>query len=306
MKSLKSFTLLLCTLWTLSASSQELNCIVSVNTSQIQGTNKEIFYTLRDAITDFMNNTAWTNNTFEVYERIECTMMFNINEEVTTGSYRATLSIQSRRPIYGSSYNSVMLNYVDNDVDFRYTENDPLEFSDNSHISNLTSILAYYAYIIIGLDYDSFSHEGGTPYFMVAEKIVTNAQSASDPGWKAFESDRRKNRYWLVDNILNDDYSPLREFNYKYHRLGLDVMDEDDAMVRGRTVIRESVIELERFYRSKPDPFMHYFQILLDAKANEIVQIFSEAPPADKTRIYTVMTTIDPANTSRYESLKSS
>jgi hypothetical protein len=197
-----------------------------------------------------------------------------------------------------------MLNYVDNDVNFRYTENDPLEFSDNSHISNLTSILAYYAYIVIGFDYDSYSLEGGTPLFMIAEKIVTNAQSASDPGWKAFESERRKNRYWLVNNVLNDDYSPLREFNYKYHRLGLDVME--DALERGRMVIRESVIELERFFKSKPDPFMHYFQIVLDAKASEIVQVFSEAQPADKTRIFNVLSNIDPANTSRYESLKES
>jgi hypothetical protein len=230
--------------------------------------------------------------------------MFNIKEEVTSGVYKATLSIQSRRPVYGTSYNSVMLNYVDDEVNFKYTENDPLEFSENSHISNLTSVLAYYAYIVIGLDYDSYSLKGGTPFFMKAEKIVNNAQSSADPGWKAFESRGRKNRYWLVTNILDDDYSPLREFNYKYHRLGLDVME--DAVERGRLVIREAVVELERFFKAKPDPFMHYFQVVLDAKAEEIVQIFSEAQPADKSRVYAIMTTIDPANTSRYESLKAS
>lgn len=305
MRILKSFFSVLSILWTLSASSQELNCIVTVNTNQIQGTtNREIFNTLDDAITDFMNNTAWTNNVFEIYERIECNLVFNIQKEVTTGAYEAQLSIQSRRPVYGTSYNSVMLNYVDDEVNFKYTENDPLEFSENSHISNLTSILAYYAYIVIGLDYDSYSHEGGTPYFMKAEKIVDNAQSASDPGWKAFESRGRKNRYWLITNILDDDYSPLREFNYKYHRLGLDVMD--NALERGRLVIKESVIEMEQFFKSKPDPFMHYFQVVLDAKADEIVQVFSEAQPADKTRIYNIMSTIDPANTSRYEALKES
>jgi hypothetical protein len=276
-----------------------------MNTSQIQGTtNKDIFLTLRDAISDFMNNTTWTNNVYEIYERIECNLMFNIKEEVTSGVYKATLSIQSRRPVYGTSYNSVMLNYVDDEVNFKYTENDPLEFSENSHISNLTSVLAYYAYIVIGLDYDSYSLKGGTPFFMKAEKIVNNAQSSADPGWKAFESRGRKNRYWLVTNILDDDYSPLREFNYKYHRLGLDVME--DAVERGRLVIREAVVELERFFKAKPDPFMHYFQVVLDAKAEEIVQIFSEAQPADKSRVYAIMTTIDPANTSRYESLKAS
>lgn len=304
MKLLKPILILFISLSTLSVNSQELNCIVSVNTSQIQGTNKDIFFTLRDAIRDFMNNTTWTNHVFEINERIECTLMLNVKEEVTTGSYKASLNVQARRPVYGSSYNSVMLNYVDDEVNFKYTENDPLEFSETVHISNLTSVLAYYAYIIIGLDYDSYANEGGTPHFMKAEKIVTNAQSAADPGWKAFESRGRKNRYWLVTNILAADYSALREFNYKYHRLGLDVME--DALERGRLVIQESVIELERFYKAKPDPFMHYFQVVLDAKAEEIVQVFSEAQPADKTRIYSVMSTIDPANTSRYEPLKTS
>ncbi len=304
MKSLRTLILFLFTFWSLLVNSQELDCRVTVNTQQIQGTNKDIFITLRDAISDFMNNSTWSNNVFEIYERIECNLMINIKEEVSAGVYKASLSVQSRRPVFGSSYNSVMLNYVDDEVNFKYTEHDPLEFSENSHLSNLTSVLAYYANIIIGLDYDSYSNEGGTPFFMKAEKIVTNAQSAADPGWKAFESRGRKNRYWLVTNILDDDYSPLREFNYKYHRLGLDAMD--DALERGRMVIQESVIEMERFYKNKPDPFVHYFQVVLDAKATEIVQIFSEAQPADKTKIFNIMSNIDPANTSRYESLKES
>ena len=286
----------------LSLFSQELSCIVSINTSQIQGTNKDIFNTLRDAISDFMNSRTWTNNVFEVNERIECNLMFNITEEISAGEYKATLSVQARRPVYGTSYNSVMLNYFDDDIKFEYTEYDPLEFSETAHLNNLTSVLAYYAYIILGLDYDSFSLNGGTVYLEKAEKVVTNAQSASAPGWKAFEARGRDNRYWLVNNMLDDGYEPIRQFNYTYHRLGLDVLD--NSLERGRMVIKDALIELEKFYNSKPDPFMHYFQVTLDAKADEIVQIFSEANQADKQRVYNIMTKIDPANTSKYERLK--
>ncbi len=282
--------------------SQELNCNISVNTSKIQGTNKQVFITLQKALSDFMNNTVWTNNVFEVNERIECNFLFNITEEKSTGSYVATLNIQSRRPVYASSYNTVMLNYVDNDIAFDYMENDPLEFSENTYISNLTSVLAYYAYIIIGLDYDSFSMEGGTPYFEKAEKIVNNAQSSGRAGWRASDSRGRTNRYWLINNILDQEYKPLREFNYKYQRLGLDMMDK--TIEGGRMTIKESIVELEKFYNSKPDPFMHYFQVVMESKSDEITQIFSKASAEDKRRVLNIMVKIDPANLSKYEGLK--
>lgn len=283
-------------------SAQEFTCYVTINSSKIQGTNKEIFNTLRDAITDFMNNTAWTNHVFEVNERIECNLMFNILKEVTTGQYEAQLTIQSRRPVYNSSYNAVLLNYVDEKVAFEYNEYDPLEFSETTHLNNLTSILAYYAYIILGLDYDSFALYGGEPFFQKAEKIVNNAQSAPQPGWKAFESRGRDNRYWLVNNIRDEAYQPVRQFNYSYHRLGMDLLD--NSVERGRLVIKDAIIELEKFYKNKPDPFIHYFTITMEAKSNEIVNVFSEAPQADRVRIHEVMTSIDPANSSKYAVLK--
>ncbi len=282
--------------------SQELNCNISVSTSKIQGTNKQVFITLQKALSDFMNSTVWTSNVFEMNERIECNFLFNITEEKSTGSYVATLNIQSRRPVYASSYNTVMFNYVDNDIAFDYLENDPLEFSENTYISNLTSILAYYAYIIIGLDYDSFSMQGGTPYFEKAEKIVNNAQSSGRTGWRASDSRGRTNRYWLINNILDQEYKPLREFTYKYHRLGLDMMDK--TLEGGRMTIKESIIELEKFYNSKPDPFMHYFQVVMESKSDEITQIFSKASDEDKRRILNIMVKIDPANLSKYDGLK--
>jgi hypothetical protein len=281
---------------------QELNCNVSVSTSQLQGTNKQVFETLQKALSDFMNNTVWTNNVFEINERIECNFLFNITAEVSQGSYEGTLNIQARRPVYASSYNTVMFNYIDNDIAFNYLEYDALEFSETTHISNLTSILAYYAYIILGLDYDSFSDKGGTLYFQKAEKIVNNAQSSGKVGWRAADSRGRTNRYWLINNILDKNYAPLRDFNYKYHRLGLDMMDK--SLEGARMTIKESIVELERFYKSKPDPFMHYFQVVLESKSAEIVDIFSEASAEDKRVIYNIMTRVDPANLSKYEALK--
>lgn len=281
---------------------QELNCNVSLNTSQIQGTNKEVFNTLRNAIADFMNNTVWTNTVFDVSERIECNILINIIEQPTTVSYKGTIQVQARRPIYGSGYTSVILNYLDNDFQFKYEQYQALEFSENAHLSNLTSMLAYYAYLVIGLDFDSFSHNGGDPYFQKADKIVNNASNSGDPGWKAFDDKGRKNRYWLINNLIDPEYAPLRTFNYNYHRLGLDVMSQ--SVDKGRLVIKDAVIELEKFYDSKPDPFMYLFQVTLDSKSDEIVQVFSQAPAEDKKRIFNIMVKVDPANPTKYQSLK--
>lgn len=282
--------------------SQELNCFVTLNTSSIQGSNKDVFTTLQNAIRDFMNNTVWTNNVFEANERIECNLMFNLTNEVSAGVYKCTISVQARRPVYGSSYNTVMLNYVDEEIQFKYVEFDPIEYSENTYQSNLSSLLAYYAYLIIGLDYDSFSLKGGTPYFQKADKIVYNAQSSGENGWKAAQSKERRNRYWLITNIMDDGFGPLREFNYTYHRLGLDVLES--SIDKGRLVIREALLDLEPLFNEKPDLGMYYFQVVLDSKADEIVQIFSAAPQDDKSRIYALMVKIDPGNITKYAPLQ--
>lgn len=286
----------------LYATGQELSCLVSVNSSQLQGSNKEIFNTLQESISDFMNSTVWTNHVFEINERIECNILINLTQEKQPGEYKGTMSIQARRPVYGSSYTSVMLNYYDENVEISYNEYDPLEFSENTHLNNLTLILAYYAYIIIGLDYDSFSPLGGTQYFLKAEKIVNNAQSSGKLGWAAFDSEGRKNRYWLVNNLLNEGYVPLREFIYTYHRHGLDVLNK--SMEQGRLAIKDAITNLEKFSNNKPDPFMHLFEVVMQAKADEIPLIFSEAPMEDKQRIYAILTKADPANSSKYASLQ--
>lgn len=191
---------------------QELKCNVSVVSQQIQGTNKQVYQTLQQAIYEFMNNKVWSNHKFSTEERIECNLLFNIQEQLSADEFRGTLQVQSRRAIFNTNYNTVMFNYMDNDLQFRYIEFQPLEFDPRSHMSNLTSILAYYANIILGLDYDSFSFEGGTPFYIAAEKIVDNAQNVQEKGWKPYESTSHKNRYWLVKDILDEDYSSCREF----------------------------------------------------------------------------------------------
>jgi hypothetical protein len=197
-----------------------------------------------------------------------------------------------------------MLNFVDNNIHFRYVEYEPLEFDVTQHLSNLTSILAYWAYMIIGLDYDSFSLLGGTPFLQQAENIVTNAQNAREAGWKPFESLDHKNRYWLVTDILSDGYRPLREFYYGYHRLGLDVMD--GKVTEGRAAIAENLDKLQEVYREKPDPFMYWLQLIMDAKSEEMINIFSESFTEEKNRAIRVLQEIDPANKTKYEQIQAS
>ncbi len=194
-----------------------------------------------------------------------------------------------------------MFNFVDNDFQFTYVEYQPLEFNESAFLSNLTSVLAYYAYIIIGLDYDSFSLDGGTPYFQKAEQIVNNAQNAVEPGWKPFSGSRNKNRYWLIQNILDSKYAPVREFIYRYHRLGLDVMESE--LNTGRAEIANSLKLLQKVYRAKPDPYMLFLTVVLDAKRDEIVNIFSKSFPDEKTRVAVIMKEIDPANSQKYDKM---
>lgn len=278
---------------------QELRCNVQVVSSQIQGTNKQVFQTLQNAIYEFMNNTAWTNHVYSNEERIDCNIMINLQDH-SGDEFRGSIQVQSRRPIYNTSYNSSILNFKDDDVKFNYVEFEPLEFNINEHRSNLTSILAYYAYIIIGLDYDSFSLLGGTEFYQNAEKIVTNALNAPEKGWKAFES--RKNRYWLVENILNDRYKGVREFLYRYHRLGLDVMESKEA--KGRSEIAEDLKLLQKVYRQKPDPYLFFYDLILNVKSDEFVNIFSESFMTEADEVYNILVEIDPTRSDKYKKIK--
>jgi len=285
----------------ISATAQELRCNVQIVSQQIQGSNKQVFQTLQNAIYEFMNNRVWTNHVYAMEERIECNLMFNITEQISADEFKGALTIQARRPVFNSNYNTTTLNFVDNDIHFRYVEFSPLEFDLNTHISNLTSLLAYYAYFILGLDYDTFSLLGGTPYFSNAERIVLNAQNAPETGWKPMDDLSHKSRYWLVKDMLDPEYESLREFNYRYHRLGLDRMDEEVA--EGRAEVTNSLELLQQVYRSKPDPYMYLMRLVFDAKVDELVNIYSESYPEERSRAHNILVEVDRTNSNKYEAI---
>ena len=280
-----------------SAGAQELRCNISVNTAQIQSSNRSVTDALQTALHEFVNTRVWTNSVFSTNERIECTMMLNISSH-TGNDFTGTLSVQSRRPVFNSSYTTSMLNFVDNDLRFTFVEGQPLEFSEMTFTSNLASIIAFYVYIIIGLDFDSFSPNGGTPFFQQAEAIVVNAQQSNERGWRAHEGNFR-NRYWLVQNLLDNRYRGVREFNYRYHRLGLDRMSSRPN--EARVDIADNLRLLQEVYRRRPDQHLFLLQVLFSAKSTEWVDIFSNGTPDEKTRVTRLLKEIDPPNIARYD-----
>jgi len=295
-----SFLYLFCLCLALSTSvvkAQELRCNITLNTTQVQGSNRSITEALQTALYEFVNSRAWTNNVFSTEERIECNMMLNITSLVGN-EFSGTITVQSRRPVHNSTFTTNMLNFMDRDLRFTYIEGQPLDFSDVSFTSNLTSIIAFYAYIIIGLDYDSFSPSGGTPYFQRAEAIVTNAQQATERGWKAYEGNYR-NRYWLVQNLLDNRYRDVREFTYRYHRLGLDRMSSRPN--EARADIANYLRLLQDIHRRKPDPHLFLLQIVIEVKSTELIDMFSQGTPDEKTRVVRILKEIDPSNISRYD-----
>jgi hypothetical protein len=275
--------------------SQELSCQVSVVSSQIQGTvNKQIFDQLQKSIFEFMNNTKWTKDNYTISERIDCSMLINVTQQLGSDEYKATIQIQSRRPIFKSSYFSPSVNYIDDNFIFKFQQFQQLEFNLNTFSNNITSVLAFYAYIIIANDYDTFSNLGGTEYFQKAQLIVSNAQSASEPGWKSSESN--KNRYWIIENALQPVFQPIRECMYKYHRLGLDIMT--DKADDGRKEILKSFNLLLEVYKNRPASLT--MELFFNAKVDEVVNIFSKGQPDEKSKAVEILTTVDPSNSTKY------
>jgi len=280
---------------------QELNCNVQISAQRIQGSNRQVFETMQRDIYEFMNSTVWTNHVYSYAERIDCNILINLNDQLSADEFRGTIQIQLRRPVFNTTYNSTMLNFIDNSFQFRYVEFQPLEFDPGTHRSNLVSVLAYYAYIILGMDYDSFSSMGGSEFYQIAEKIVSNAQNAPEPGWKPYDASRNRNRYWLVKNMLDKEYEGVRKFIYEYNINGLDKMES--RITEARTSMVESLRMLQEVYRRKPDPFMYALQIILEAKSDELVNIYSEAFPEEKSRVMQILTEIDPGNKTKYEKI---
>lgn len=284
---------------TILAGAQEMQCSISVQSASVQGTNKSVYENMRNALTEFMNAQIWTNDRFESRERIECSLNFNITEQVSSNEFKGTLTVQLRRPVFNSAYTTTMLNMQDDDIQFKYTEGQALEFNPNSYDSdNLIPIIAFYVYVMLGLDYDSFSLNGGSEYFKKAEQIVNQAQSSSYSGWKSYED--TQNRYWLITNALDENHKIFRQQVYNYHRKGLDIMNE--SVERGRTAIYNAIDQLKKVkQRSSRNAYL--LGLFFTAKADEIVNIFSESPTIEKNNIIEILTVADPGNLSKYQKI---
>jgi hypothetical protein len=284
-----------------SVQAQELKCNVTINSDQVEGSNKAVFNTLQQSIQEFVNNSQWTNLTFQDKERIECNMLIVV-KQVQDNMYVCEFTCQSRRPVFGTTYTTPILNFKDNNFIFTYQEFNRLDFQQHTFTSNLTALIAYYCYLIIGHDMDSFSRFGGTPYFQICENIVNAAQSASlesneMSGWKAFDSNR--NRYALINNLMDEAFKDYRQYFYEYHRYGLDEMINNVANSRAR--IAAGIEVLQKANRARPATYV--INAFLDAKADEYVNIFQEGSEDERTKVYEALVSIDPTRQSTYEAI---
>jgi hypothetical protein len=280
---------------------QELNCQVSVITDarlEVTSVEKEVFDQLKQTIFDMMNTTQWTKDKFKVEERINCNLQLQINSIPRPGTYSGFLQIQSTRPGFNSSYNTTVFNFQDDDITFDYSRNAVLVYAPNQYRDNLTSILAFYAYFIIGMDYDTFSMKGGSPYFSEAQQIVSNAQSSNAPGWRSNEAGKR-NRFYLVDNVLHQLFEPLRECNYEYHRKGVDKLYDDKAA--GRKSMYDALSKLTKVVATRPNSvnLLNFVQ----AKQTELKNLYSDAEVKDKNEIVNLLKKLDPTNASKYQDI---
>lgn len=299
---MRALLIIVMALWgSFTAFGQELNCQVSIITDaklEVTSVEQEIFKQLEQTIYELMNNTQWTRDKFTVEERINCNLQLQIREIPSPGTFSGSLQVQTSRPVFNSSYNTTVFNFQDDDVTFSFARNAVLAYAPNQFRDNLTSILAFYAYFIIGMDYDTFSLKGGTKYFTEAQQIVSNAQTSGFSGWRSNEKGKN-NRYWLVDNVLQELFSPLRECNYDYHRKGLDGLYDDK--VEARKNVSAALSKLIKVVSTRPNSLnlLNFVQ----AKSTELKNLYADAEPQEKSEIVNLLKRIDPANSSKYQEI---
>lgn len=275
---------------------QELRCIVDIQTPT-QGSDKQVYDQMKEAITKYMNLRKWTDLKFDPQERIKCRMLFIISDRPSVDYFKGSLQVQIIRPVFNSSYESVLANIQDKDIAFNFVPFQPLEFSENAFIDNLTSILNFYAYTIIGLDADSFELSGGKKWFEKANNIVQLAQNANEPGWASFDGNR--NRYWLANNLVDNTMRDVHNVYYVYHRQGLDMMEKD--LNRGRAAILGALRDLQRLNLKYPAQYIT--RVFLTAKGPELIAMFKNALPTEKRQLISIMENLDPAGASEYEQI---
>jgi len=277
--------------------SQELNAQVIVNSDLVNQTNQQIFKTLERALKEFINTQVWTEKVFLNQEKINCSFVFNLSA-YSNDQFEATLQVQSERPVYQTSYDSPVLNFLDKDITFSYQEFQPLFFNESSFESNLISLISFYAYVIIGLDADTFLQNGGNRYFEKARQVVNLAQSSVRKGWKP--GDGLRNRFWLIDSLRSNTFKEYRQTMYNYHRSGLDQMTNDP--IAGKKALMLSIQDLEPLFQRRPNAFL--LQLFFDAKVEEIVNLFQEGPKIDFKKTEDVLKKIAPFFGGRWKQIK--
>ncbi len=279
-------------------SAQDFQCQVSINANQVAGgANQQRYNDLQQKIYQFINDRKWCQYNLKTNERIECSLRINLTE-VSGDVMKGNMTITLQRPVYKASYKTTLLNFQDKNIQFTYAEGDPLEYDDNANLSQFTALIAYYLNLFLAVEFDSFSMNGGAPYYSKCQSIVNFNANAKEKGWSVADNGQ-SNRYWIIENLTNSTYSRLHDFYYQYHRLGLDVMSETpDA---GRAVILESLRLLQQVNAQKSGLAM--VKIIISSKSDEIVNIFKEGMPSEKTQVINIMKQIDPTNSSKYESI---
>lgn len=299
MKNKALYIILFLSAVALKTVAQELNCKLTVNYSQIQGTSTQVFTTLENALMEFINTRRWTQAQYEVNERIRCSMNLTVKEySEADGRWKCELIVQSTRPVWQSGYQTVVFSFKDTDVSFNYREFDPLELRDNVVDNNLIAVVAYYVYMIIGLDMDTMAPQGGTDLFRAAEDIVTAAQNLSETGWKAFDSSR--NRYALVSDYLEDGMSPLRKLMYDYHRTGMDELSVN--AIRARAAITTALDGLRQAQQNKPMSALP--GLFTEIKKDELVNLYSQAAMKEKEAVFELLSSVNPSLSAEWEKMK--
>ena len=288
-----------CLLLASQVQAQELDCKITFNTRKVQGTSTQVFKTLETALTEFMNSKKWTNQQYAESERIACTFNITVNSYNSDGTFSCEMMVQSSRPVYNASYNTTTFNFKDADFGFNYQEYDQIQFQDDMIDNSLTAVMAYYAYLLIGLDMDSMSLLGGTEVLQKAENVVNNAQMLNATGWKAFDSDR--NRHAIINDYMDGGMRPFREMMYKYYREGLDQMSTNAD--RGRTNITEAMKKLEEAKANKPLSALPV--IFTDIKRDEFVNIYSKGTTKEKEEVFEILSEINPSQSTQWNKIKS-
>lgn len=291
--------LFLCLIGSSTAKAQELNVTVNVNFQKIGGADQQLYQAMQTSIMEFINTRKWTDDVFQEQERIIGSITIMLDERLSANQFKATAQIQSTRPVFNSGYTTVLINQTDPDWVFEYVEFQPMDFEINTHLNNLTSLVAYYVYMMLGFDYDSFSPLGGTVFFQKAQQIVVNAQNAVEPGWR--QSQSLRNRYWFVENVLNADFQGFRDGLYLYHREGLDQMSKPDNMMEARKKTTEAITKMHTVHKRKPGSMLQ--QLYLKGKQAEIIGIYGKALPAEKANVINLLSEIDPPNILQYQKI---